>query len=139
MLTLARKEYDDMIAHAKAGAPLEACGLLGGKMEGEGPAGHRTVSTFYPMSNPDQSPIHFTLDPKEQFHVMKEMRNRSEELIGIFHSHVASPPRPSAEDIRQAHYPGISYILVSLMADPPTVRSYVIQEGKVTEEELTVR
>jgi proteasome lid subunit RPN8/RPN11 len=47
--------------------------------------------------------------------------------------------RPSAEDIRLAMKPDISYVIVS-PADPfaPEVRSFMITGGKAEEEELRI-
>ena len=134
MLEISQNLKEKIIAYARAGAPYEACGLLGGQLEGAGVAHHRVAQTFYPMTNVDQSPVHYTLDPTEQFKIMKQMREKGEELMGIFHSHVASPARPSAEDVRLAHYPGVSYVLVSLAEDPAPFKSYVIEGGNITEE-----
>jgi len=128
-----------MVAHARQGVPFEACGLLGGKTEGPKDSDKRTAASFYPMANVDKSPVHYSLDPKEQFQIMKKMREKKEELVGIFHSHVASPARPSAEDVRLAYYPGVSYVLVSLAADQPQMKSYLIEGEVVTEENLVVQ
>lgn len=136
MLGIPRHVQEQMAHHARRGLPFEACGLLGGVSGGSGVEDVRSAKTFYPMTNVDQSPIHYALDPKEQFQVMKQMREKKEVLVGIFHSHVASPARPSAEDIRLAYYPGVSYILVSLSKDPPEFRSYTIEGGEVREEKI---
>ena len=43
MIRLPKKIYDEMVAHAKAGFPNEACGILGGDAEkGE-------ADVFFPM------------------------------------------------------------------------------------------
>jgi proteasome lid subunit RPN8/RPN11 len=89
------------------------------------------------------------MDPKEQLKVFKAMREKSIELRGIFHSHVASEAYPSPTDVRMAAwpgsdppedlYPGTYYVLVSLKdADSPAVRAYQIRAGQVTEEALEI-
>jgi proteasome lid subunit RPN8/RPN11 len=79
------------------------------------------------------------MDPKEQLKVTKEIRNGGLEMIGIYHSHVASPARPSAHDIEMAFYPEVSYVIVSLKDKVnPSARSFKITEKKVTEEELKI-
>ena len=131
MLTIPQTVIDAMIAHARKDFPLEACGMLGGT---EG-----LVSEHYPMANTDQSNEHFTMEPKEQFKVIKELRAKGIEMLAIYHSHPASPARPSAEDIRLALTPDVAHAIISLQ-DPehPVVKLFQITEGLVTEVALTV-
>ena len=35
MIILTREQYDSIVEHAKKHVPLEACGLIGGRTEGE--------------------------------------------------------------------------------------------------------
>ena len=120
-----------MIAHAREGFPLEVCGILGGTGE--------SVSAIYPMTNTDASNEHFMMDPKEQFAVVKDLRAKGLAMLAVYHSHPESPARPSQEDIKLALTPGVSYIIISL-ADPqqPVVKSYKIDQGKVTLEDMEV-
>ena len=123
-----------MIAHAKTGYPNEACGILAG------PGGeHGKVSHFFPMQNLDNSSISYFMDPKEQLKLFKAMREKSMEMTGIFHSHVASPAYPSQKDVRLAFYPEVSYLIVSLSdREKPVLRSFKIKDEAVTEEEIQI-
>jgi proteasome lid subunit RPN8/RPN11 len=80
------------------------------------------------------------MDPKEQFTVIKELRRQGQEMLAIYHSHPASPARPSAEDIRLALTPDVAHAIISLQ-DPehPVVKIFEIAEGLVTEVALTIR
>ena len=70
---------------------------------------------------------------------MKEIRNKGEEMIGIYHSHVASETYPSSHDVELALYPEVSYVIISIKDKKnPSVRSFKIVEGKITEEDLEV-
>ncbi|MHB9096479.1 MAG: M67 family metallopeptidase [Syntrophales bacterium] len=131
MLQLPRSIYERMIAQAREGSPLEVCGILGGTGD--------VVSAIYPMTNTDASGDHFMMDPREQFATVKALRSRELGMLAVYHSHPATPARPSGEDIRLALMPGISYLIVSL-ADPvaPEVRSFKIAGGKVGSEELRI-
>ncbi len=132
MIKIQKKVLGEMIAHAKAGYPNEACGILGGKKADE-------ITLFYPMNNMDLSAISYFMDPKEQLLVFKKMRNESVEMRGIFHSHVASEAYPSQKDVRLAFYPDVSYLIVSLSdMEDPVVRSFKIVDEKVTEEEIKI-
>ena len=122
-----------MIVHAKAGFPNEACGILGGDLKKE------TASTFFPMKNLDESSISYFMDPKEQLKVFKDLREKKLEMLGIFHSHVASEAYPSQKDIRLAFYPEVRYLIVSLSdKTKPVLRSFVIKEEKVQEDEIKI-
>src|SRR6185436_10424977 len=111
----------------------EACGILAGDLKKE------TVTEFYPMKNLDESSISYFMDPKEQLVVFKKMREAKSEMVGIFHSHVASEAYPSQKDVRLAFYPEVSYLIVSLSdMKKPVLRSFRIEEEKVIEEEVQI-
>lgn len=127
MLRVLRKQVDEVIAHCKARYPKEACGLFGGN------AGQ--VQQVYLMRNVEDSAIGYSMDPKEQLQVEKQMRLKGQKLIGIFHSHTASAAYPSSVDVGLALSPDISYVLVSLKdQSKPDFRSYRIDGQSITEE-----
>ena len=131
MLQILRSIFERMIGQAREGFPFEICGILGGK--------DGVVSAIYPMTNTDASREHFIMEPREQFAVVKGLRSQQLEMLAVYHSHPATPARPSDEDIRLALTPDISYVIVSL-ADPytPEVRSFKITERRVGSEELRI-
>jgi proteasome lid subunit RPN8/RPN11 len=88
------------------------------------------------LTNTDQSAEHFSMDPAEQFAAIKDIRNRGWVLLGNFHSHPATPARPSAEDIRLAFDSSLSYVIISFQNDPPELKSFLIREGQVAEEPI---
>lgn len=124
MLTITHTIIDAIIAHARRDFPLEACGILGGS--------DNIVSEHYPMANIDQSNEHFTMEPKEQFAVIKDLRAKGKELLVVYHSHPETPARPSEEDIRLALTPDVCHLIVSLAGDEPTVKAFRIETGLVT-------
>ena len=114
-----------MIAQAAVAAPVEACGILAGTGD--------VVEKLYEMTNADNSPDHFTMVPEEQFTVVKDMRTWSAAMLAVYHSHPATPARPSEEDIKLAFMPGATYVILSLAeADSPDVKAFNIEEGVVT-------
>ncbi len=112
--------FNEMVAHAKQLAPVESCGYLAGK-DGQ-------ATRFYPMTNVDNSPEHFSFDPKEQFKVLKEARNDGLTLLSVYHSHPESPARLSEEDVRLLYDPAMVYIIVSLMGPKEDVKGYRIRK-----------
>ncbi|MCC8153839.1 MAG: M67 family metallopeptidase [Tannerellaceae bacterium] len=96
-MKIQKKVITKIIEQAKAELPAEACGYLLGK---DG------VITFnYTMTNIDHSPEHFSFDPAEQFATIRYARQEGLDIMGNWHSHPASPSRPSQEDIRLAYGP----------------------------------
>ena len=94
---------------------------------------------LFRSSNTDRSPRSYFMDPAEQLKVMKEIRNSNLEMVGIIHSHPASPAYPSARDIELAFYPELSYVIVSLEHNnQPDIGSFRINKGKIIKEELVI-
>jgi len=131
MIYIAKKLFEEMIEHSKREFPNEACGILSGSQG--------RVTRVYEMTNSDKSPETFFMDPREQLKVMKDIRNRSEEMLGIYHSHVASEAYPSSHDVELALYPEVSYVIISIKdKNNPSVRSFKIVEGKIREDEVKI-
>ena len=127
-LTIPKSIQDAMFEHAQSLAPIESCGYLGGK---EG-----VITKFYPMTNVDNSPEHFSFDPKEQFKVVKEARAENLALLGVYHSHPETPARLSEEDITLFNDPNPVYIIVSLKDEKPAMQGFKV--NKPSEHEIEV-
>jgi proteasome lid subunit RPN8/RPN11 len=133
VLTISKDLYDKIVAHARADHPDEACGVLAG------PAGSDRPERFIPMTNAARSPTFYEFDSTEQFQVWREMDERDEEPVVIYHSHTATEAYPSRTDISYANEPGAHYVLVSTREPAITeFRSYRIADGQVSEEPVTV-
>ena len=125
--TITEIAYQSILAQAQKDAPIESCGyLLGPDKE--------TATENYPMTNIDHSEEHFSFDPKEQFAVLKYARQNGLEIVGNWHSHPASPSRPSEEDKRLAYDPNILYFILSLAAEQPVLNAFRIVGGEVKEK-----
>lgn len=131
MLRINQDIFDAIVNHARKEAPLEACGYLGEGGEG-------IVVKHYPLTNVDASEEHYSLSPEEQFAAVRQMRAAGLQLRAIYHSHPASPARPSEEDIRLAYDPEISYVIVSLTGPQATVKSFRIRGAAVEIEEIEI-
>lgn len=130
MLQISQQIINDLFDHAKSGLPEEVCGYLAGK--------GREVTKHFRLTNIDHSNEHFSFDPKEQFQVVREVRKLGLEILANYHSHPETPARPSQEDIRLAYDPNISYVIVSLAAELPDIKSFRIQNGEVEKEEIQI-
>lgn len=132
-MRIAKSIVEEIVAHAREDLPNECCGLIGG---GDGEA-----KTLYRARNAFASPFSYRVDGGDQYRIIeKEMRERSEELVAIYHSHTKSPAYPSQTDLNEAvSWPEQVYLIVSL-ADPdaPDVKAYWLKDGKIAEAELVV-
>ena len=133
MLSIPRIVLDAVVAHARADHPDEACGIIAGPLDTDDPVRH------VPMTNAERSPTFYRFEPSEQLTVWREMDDRDERPVVIYHSHTATEPYPSRTDIGLASDPDAHYLLVSTR-DPERdeVRSYRIVDGEVSEEEVRV-
>jgi proteasome lid subunit RPN8/RPN11 len=78
----------------------------------------------------------YLIDPREQLRAFRDMDEKGEELVAIYHSHPASQPYPSPTDRAESHYPDAVYVLVSLRSQTPEVRAYRIEDDMVREVAL---
>ena len=128
-MRISREMVEELVAHALEEAPNECCGMIGGS---DGRA--RSV---YPAANAEASPLRYSLDPADQFRIMREIEERGEELVAIYHSHTASVAYPSQTDVNLAFYPDAVYLIVSIedIANP-VVKGFHIREGEIDEADL---
>ena len=137
VLTIAQETYDAIVAHAKRDHPDEACGVVAG------PEGSDRPERLVEMVNAAGSPTFYEYDSTELLALYREMWDRDEEPVVIYHSHTSTEAYPSRTDIALASEPGAHYVLVSTREDgnsdgPVEFRSYRIVDGEVTEEEVTI-
>ena len=141
-MELPRPMFEDMVAHARADLPNEACGVI---------AGDRGKPVrIYPMRNAEQSPVVYRFDEREQLQVFNEIEEKGWELLGLFHSHTHTEAYPSPTDRAQAHwrdpvtgeesaaYPGTKYLILSLAEQDPLVRAFTFLEGVPVEEDVAI-
>lgn len=119
----AKEIFEEIIHHAWAEFPNEACGVLAAR-DGK-------VEKIYRMSNIEKSPVGFSMDLKEQFSMAREMRSLGLDTTAIYHSHPNAPAYPSKRDIRLARDPSIVYIIISLRDGAHCVASFKIVNGEV--------
>ncbi len=128
-LRLPKSFLDDIVAHAKAEAPNECCGIIAGA---DGRA-----AKLYRCRNAEESPYRYQVDPNDLFRVYRECEQNGWDFLAIYHSHTFSEAYPSPTDVRLAFWPEAYYVLVSLKdPDRPVVRAFRIRDGQVQEEEI---
>jgi len=122
-MRIRKQIVEQLMSHAKKEVPLEACGYLAAK--------GGIITALYEMRNVDKSGEHFSFDPKEQFAAARDARTKGLEICAVYHSHPASPARPSEEDIRLAHDPQIFHVIVSLAKGSEDIKAFMIKNKSV--------
>ena len=111
VIEILRAHVDEMIEDARASAPAECCGLVGGR--------GASALSVYPLRNvAPRAAARYEAAPEDLFAAQRLMRARGEQLLAIYHSHPHSEdPRPSASDVRLAFYPGAVYFIIGFAPD----------------------
>ena len=134
-LTISQEIVDAILEQSRAEYPDECCGVI------LGPAGSDSAIRLKPMINAAHSPTFYEFDPKDLLALYREVDDKDEEIVVIYHSHTETEARPSRTDIAYAGEPGAHYVLVSTreeIAPATEFRSFRIVDGVVTEEEVSI-
>ena len=113
----------EILAHARRERPRECCGLLLGS--------RRTVMFAVPMENVDETPAtRYRIGDGAHIELRRAVRRfvPSLEIMGVYHSHPAGEPQPSAADLAEALYPDWLYLIVGLRRRG-AIRGYRIRRG----------
>ena len=113
----------ELVAHARAVAPEECCGMMGGAGD--------VVQSVYRLRNVAPNPLQaYEAAPEELFAAQRLMRERGETLLGLYHSHPRQAvPAPSRTDVRLAFYPSAVYFIIGLGGAEPGARAFRLDEG----------
>jgi proteasome lid subunit RPN8/RPN11 len=132
--TIPASVVEQIEASAKAGSPVEQCGLLVGRPD------TREILSQIGMINVDQSEDHFTIDSREQFKATRSLRGSGTDIVGSWHSHPFSPARLSDEDLGFAQDETALYAVLSLM-DPEhaALNVWQVAEGIPKRVELRIQ
>jgi proteasome lid subunit RPN8/RPN11 len=140
VFSLPRRYAEEIVAHAREEAPKECCGILAGKNE--------EVLRVYRARNAEESGYFYSIDATDLYRIYSDTQALGWDFIAIYHSHPAAEPFPSQVDIAQASWtgpretidlwPGVLYIIVSLMAEEPVTRAFRIEQGQAVEVPLQI-
>jgi proteasome lid subunit RPN8/RPN11 len=130
MITVTLPQLDQIVTYAKQADPAECCGLIGGA--------DCSVTSIYPLHNVAGDPnVAYEAAPEDLFAAQRQMRDRGEELLAIYHSHPRSAePAPSETDVRLAYYPQAVYFIIGLAGPQPVARAFRISEREERWEEV---
>jgi proteasome lid subunit RPN8/RPN11 len=133
VLTIDAAILAGIVAHARRDHPDEACGVVAG------PAGSDQPTRLIEMDNAARSMTFYEFESREYLRVWREMDDRDEEAVIIYHSHTATEAYPSRTDVSFAGWPQAHYLLVSTREpDVTEVRSFRIVDSTVAEEPVRI-
>ncbi|MGI9166820.1 MAG: Mov34/MPN/PAD-1 family protein [Pyrinomonadaceae bacterium] len=123
MITFRPSQIDQIFSHARDAVPSECCGLIGGDEDGN-------AKSIYSLGNVAvNSQIAYEAAPEDLFAAQRQMRERGEKLVAIYHSHPrAMEPAPSETDVRLAFYPAATYMIIGLGGAKAIMRAFLISE-----------
>ncbi len=128
--------HAEMVAHALAGLPNEACGLITGPFPGE------EVTAFFAMTNVASSSTIYRLDVQEMINVEQIAERSGDAVVGVMHSHTHTTGYPSPTDVEDASrfdpFGAWRFVIVSLALPDPSLRCFRIIEREVIEERVEV-
>ena len=94
------------------------------------------------MRNAAASSRIYTLDPQEMMDVERTADDAGVAIIGVMHSHTHSTNYPSPTDVEDAArfdpFGTWHFVIVSLKHEDPSLRSYRILNGDITEERVQI-
>lgn len=130
-LSMPARVADELVAHARADLPNEACGLLAGD------AATGRASTYHPARNAHASPLRYDVHPEDLVRIVFAIESAGDELVAVFHSHTRTPAVLSAADLRGAAYP-VVHLVASFAGAEPVLRAWRIESGNAIEVPLRV-
>ena len=143
MIEIPEEIHRQLVAHAMAELPNEACGFLAGSGD--------AVAAYHPVRNQDASGFTYYMEANDRYRAEMAIEDAGLEMLGIFHSHTHTEAYPSKTDRERAYwkdpvtgeraaiYPGVRYVIASLGdRAAPVIRAFRIQADEVDEEEVKV-
>jgi proteasome lid subunit RPN8/RPN11 len=89
--------------------PREACGLLIGRRTADGVA----VTGLAPSRNLAETEDAFEIDTAMRLALQRRLRRSGEAVVGVWHSHPAGAPTPSARDAAGAWEAGLAWLITA--------------------------
>jgi proteasome lid subunit RPN8/RPN11 len=121
MLELPAAVRDEILAHARDGAPEEVVGVLAGRRGDD----RSTAERIYKAENAAETPeTRYEIAPAEELGLLERAEDAGFDVVGFYHSHPRGPAGPSQTDARLAAWPGYSYVIVSLAGDAADLGSW---------------
>jgi proteasome lid subunit RPN8/RPN11 len=127
-ISIHKQHYLELITIAEKLAPLEACGIIGGKFG-------LSTKVFH-VTNTLNSPYEYLMDPSEMLKAFWEIDEQEWEVLAFFHSHPVSRPIPSKIDLARNYYPETPHLILGKSQSGWEGRAYLL--GKTEFKEIPI-
>ncbi|WP_297501558.1 M67 family metallopeptidase [Thermococcus sp.] len=128
MRLLIRQEDLGLIIERARASKEEICGFL------LGVAGEEVeVREVRFVRNRLASPVEFEMEPLEMVEALDEAEEKGLEVVGIFHSHLKCPPRPSGSDLKGMELWPVTWLIVD---EKGNCAAYILRGSRVEEVEV---
>lgn len=118
----------EMSAHLSQAYPEEGCGVLLGRESRNLRVVHELVA--FPNQREDSRHNRYLIAPEQFLAAEKRARERTLDVVGIYHSHPDHPAEPSQFDLDHA-WPYYSYVIVSVQqGEVADARSWRLKEDR---------
>ena len=121
------QDRGSLAAHARKCEPYESCALLCGSVRG----GDTEVRGVITVPNADASPDRFSVAPADLIGAYERASSGGLDVVGIFHSHPASPALPSEADVRYMRSNPVAWLIYSGL--DRSMRAFVLDGGAAKE------
>ena len=133
VLKIKSQHLEKIYQHAKKCYPLEACGILVGRVEGE----ERIVTKVYHTKNMLASPSSYQIDPIEQLRVFEEAERKGFDVLGFYHSHPFEDSFWSKADEEASElWEGYVFLIISLKTR--ATNAYIKKQDRFEKEDVTI-
>ncbi|MEM1540636.1 MAG: M67 family metallopeptidase [Candidatus Bathyarchaeia archaeon] len=133
VLKIRSQHLEKIFQHAKKCYPLEACGILVGRVEEEG----RIVTKVYHTKNVLESSSSYQIDPIEQLRVFEEAERNGLDVLGFYHSHPLWDSFWSKADEEASKlWEGYVFLIISLKTR--ATNAYIRKQNSVEKEDVTI-
>ncbi|AEH24020.1 M67 family metallopeptidase [Pyrococcus yayanosii] len=123
-------ELLEEIVSAASESNVEVCGFLFGERRGD----EWVVRKVTFVKNRLNSPTAFEMEPEDMVKALDDAEKENLEVVGIFHSHVSCPPRPSSKDVKGMTLWPVPWLIVT----GHKVAAFMLEKGKPKEIELKI-
>ena len=121
---------NEMLNHAIEELPNECCGVLGGRSETRETEKIGVVSTVYKLENSLKSETEFLSSAESMLNVVKELRQKGEEMLVVYHSHPVSFPKMSKKDLDMIDGTNLLHLIVGNVKTIPEFGLWWVNEQK---------
>ena len=131
---------DDIRSHGSETYPEEGCGFLLGTATADG----NRVVDVHPVENrqADNRERRYQISPADYQAADRAAQERGLDVVGFYHSHPDHPAEPSETDLKEATFPGYTYVIISVQNGTPTeITAWTLapDRSRFEEDSITIR